>query len=482
MVRFFLLSFVLFITSATAATDVRVFGAQGNGSADDTNAIQNAINACPADGTVNFSPGNYLVRGLHLKSSCTYAGFSGSVITLSAQNGFVFDASEQSNIHITGLAFDGNGKGGAFIAQGYAPIRNLQIENCDFRNVVSSAWFPANLTIVSTWGVIDGVIQNNRFTNISGGIWLTTVQNVSILNNSFTDVTQGDAIYIAPNPVSFQSGDNLRIAGNTGSHINNIAIEIFRPDPTNGSVLTAPIIENNSFSDWTGGPNGMGLSITHGDGAIVRGNRISNSNGPQQLIGIELIVTNAQVYGNVISSGFYFGIAVQGKPSATITDNTITNSGDTGILLACSQNFGRCSSRNSVISNNTIHNPRLNGIKLDNDWTNTQVTRNTIVRTGGQFPDDNKVFFSGISQSPAPGPGFIDSNTIIQDATTPTPGFWFCGIRINSQMPGSTVRDNSVRSQSSYPFGSGLIDNTNNATVGWVITGNSYVNVYHAIN
>src|SRR3954453_20864784 len=148
MFRFLVLSFVLFITSAAAATDVRVFGAQGNGSADDTDAIQNAINACPADGTVTFSPGNYLVRGLSLKSSCTYTGFSGSAIILSAQNRFIFDASERSNIHITGLAFDGNGKGGAFIAQGYAPIRNLRIDNCEFRNVVSSAFFPANLTIV----------------------------------------------------------------------------------------------------------------------------------------------------------------------------------------------------------------------------------------------------------------------------------------------------------------------------------------------
>ena len=405
------------------------------------------------------------------------------MIRLSAPNRFIFDISERENLHFTGLALDANQKGGVIYAGGNGPVRHLRIDNCDFRNVVSAAIFPANLALASLWGTVDGVIQNNRFSNIAGGIWLTTVQNVSILNNSFTDVTQNDAIYVAPNPVPFQSGDNLRIAGNSGSLITNMGIEIFRPDPSNGSVLTAPIIENNSFSDWIGtGPNGMGLSITHGDGAIIRNNRLNNANGPTQLIGIELIVTNAQVTGNVISGGFYYGIVVQGKPGDTITGNTITGAGDTGILLACSNELGRCNSNSTTISGNAIHNPRLFGIKLDNEWSHSQITRNTIVRTAGLYPQDNTTLFSGISQSPAAGPGVIDFNTIVQDAISPTPGFWFCGIRINSQMPGSTVRNNIVRSLSSSPFGSGLIDNTGNATQGWIISGNTYLNVYHNIN
>jgi parallel beta-helix repeat protein len=465
-----------------ASLDVRTFGARGNGSSDDTNAIQNAVNSCPMNGTITFSAGNYVVRGVWLKSYCTYVGVAGSTITLSAPGRFIFDLSEQLGVRVTGLVLDGNNNGGGIIAQRYAPAYTIQIDNCEFRNISASAPFPSNLAIVSTWGIVDATIQSNRFNNVAGGIWLTTVQNVGILNNSFQDVTQGNAVYIAPNPSSFHSGDNLRISGNTGSHMARMGIEIFRPDPTNGSVLTAPVIENNSFSDWTGGSEGMGLSITHGDGAIIRGNKITNTNGPGQLLGIEVIVSDAQVSGNVISSGFLYGIAVQGKPGAIITGNTITNAADTGILLACDSGRNRCSGRDSVISNNTIHNARVVGIKLDNDWTNTHVTRNTIVRTSGQFQNDNETLFSGISQAPAPGPGFIDSNVIVQDALTPVPGFWFCGVRINSQMPGSAVTNNAVRSQSSSPFGSGLIDNTGTATQGWLISGNTYTNLSRAIN
>jgi hypothetical protein len=271
------------------------------------------------------------------------------------------------------------------------------------------------------------------------------------------------------------------ISGNSGSNIANIAIEIFRPDPSNGSLLTAPVISNNSFSNWTGS-NGMGLSITHGDGAIITGNRMSNPNGQIQAYGIEVIVANAQVSSNVISSGFSYGISVQGTPAATITQNTISGMGDTGIMLACDPGHGRCSSPRSNISNNTIANARFNGVRMDADWAGSLISRNTIVRTAGFWPGDAGIWFSGVNESPASGPGVIDSNTVFQDATTWPFGFWFCGVKVNGQQPGASITNNKVISASTAVFGSGLIDNTGNATQGWIINNNTYLNLYHAVN
>jgi parallel beta-helix repeat protein len=421
------------------------------------------------------------VRGLAAKADCTYAGVSHSSITLSGQNQFIFEISERSNIHITGLVLDANGRGGAVIAQGFAPVRNIQIDDCDFRNVSASAIFPANLAVVSTWGIVNANIQNNRFSGVSGGIWFTTVGDLTIVNNSFVNVTQGDAIYIAPNPAGFPNGDNVRIAGNTGSNMARIAIELFRPDPTNGSVLNAPVIENNSFSNWTG-VGGMGLSITHGDGAIIRGNRISNVTGRVQDTGIEVIVAHAQVSDNNISGGFAEGISVVGTAAPSILNNRISNVADNGIVLACDAPRGRCASTNSSIIGNTIVNARLVGIKLDNDWSNSVISRNTITRTAGFWAQDNSIWFSGIHQSPAPGPGVIDSNAIIQDATVWPDGFWFGGVRLNSSMPGSSVTNNSVRSLTTVPFGSGILDNTGSARTGWTIKGNYFINTYHDVN
>ncbi|MDO5545664.1 MAG: glycoside hydrolase family 28 protein [Eubacteriales bacterium] len=61
------------ITTAeeSACISVKDFGAVGDGAADDTAAIQNAINCCPAGGRVTVPEGTYYVRPLVLKSDMT---------------------------------------------------------------------------------------------------------------------------------------------------------------------------------------------------------------------------------------------------------------------------------------------------------------------------------------------------------------------------------------------------------------------------
>jgi parallel beta-helix repeat protein len=403
------------------------------------------------------------------------------MVTLSAPNRFIFEISEQSNIHITGLVLDSNNVGGAVIAQGFAPAQNIQIDNTEFRDVSWVATFPSNIAVVSTWGIINSTIQNNRFVNVAAGIWFTTVGNLNILNNSFTDVTQGDAIYIAPNPAGFPNGNNLKIIGNSGTNMARIAIELFRPDPSNGSVLIAPVIQNNSFSNWTGS-GGMGLSITHGDGALISGNRISNVAGLYQTTAIEVIVSGAQITDNNLTGGFAEGIAIIGQTNSLIANNRISNMSDNGIILARDPGRGLLAGNNSTITGNTVVNAQFVGIKLDSDWSGSLVARNTITRTAGFWPQDASSWFSGIHQSPAPGIGVIDSNVVVQDATTWPWGFWFGGVRLNGSMPGSSVTNNVVRSMTTVPFGSGILDNTGSATVGWTISGNVNVGTYHDVN
>jgi parallel beta-helix repeat protein len=461
------------------AVNVRGFGAKGNGITDDTAAIQRAIDACPAQGTVTFPAGRYSVRGLSLKPRCTYAGTEGSsTLLLKGRERFLLDISERSDIHVTGLILDSGGAGGGIIARGDTPVRKIRIDNCEFKNVPAGAAYPADLAIISTLGLIDSVIENNRFSNVAAGIWLTTVQNVDILNNVFQDVTKGNAITVAPAPAAFPSGANLRIIGNTGRNLARMGIETFRPDPPNGSVLRAPIIENNTFTDWTA-PNGMGISITHGDGGVIRGNKVTNASGPPQNTGIEVIITNAQVVGNTVSGNFADGILVIGRDAPTITGNVVTGVSNIGIGLACDRGRNRCASRNATISGNTIRNARLIGIKLDNDWSDGVISKNTIIRTAGAWPDDRQVHFSGIHQSPAPGRGLIEANTIVQDAAKPPSGFSFCGIHVNSSMPGSVITNNVFRSSTPGAMGTGIADNTGTATRGWVIDRNSYDHVGH---
>lgn len=445
---------------------------------DDTLALQRRIDGCPRAGTLRLEPRTYLVGPLTLKADCAYEGVPGkTILKLQAAGQFIFEASEKKAIRLSGIGFDGNNLGGALVIRGNGPAFGITVESCSFTGVTAAAPFPANLAIFSSWALIDSAFRNNTFTNVSGGMWITTVENVVIDNNRFNNVTQGDAIYIAPNPVPFPSGHNIRIAGNKGSGFARIAVEIFRPDPTNGSALIAPVIENNDFSDWISPKDGFGLSITHGDGAIVRNNVIRNSNKAQQYLGIEIIVDKAIVEGNTVDGGFAFGIAVQGTAGAKIVNNRILNVSDTGIILACDGGRHRCASHDTLISGNNIDNARRVGISLDNDWSNSKVEHNTITRSGGAWPDDGKTYFAGIHQSPAPGPGFIEFNTIDQTATAPPAGFGFCGVRINSPMPGSTIADNEVRSESRAPLGVGVLDNSGSAASKWSIERDRFVNL-----
>src|SRR6478609_8767921 len=127
---------------------------------DDTAAFQQAIDSCSPGGTVFFPSGITVVGELRLRSNCNYAGMPGATLVLSTYNRFIFNISERSDIHIGGLTFDGNGIGGAIIAENLAPASRIAIEDCTFRNVSAAAVYPANLTIVSTWGLVDSTIQN----------------------------------------------------------------------------------------------------------------------------------------------------------------------------------------------------------------------------------------------------------------------------------------------------------------------------------
>lgn len=65
-------AFITFKTKReTACLNVRDFGAKGDGIADDTCAIQNAIHVCPRDGRVRVPAGIYVVGPLVLKSHMT---------------------------------------------------------------------------------------------------------------------------------------------------------------------------------------------------------------------------------------------------------------------------------------------------------------------------------------------------------------------------------------------------------------------------
>jgi len=107
-------------SSTATYTNVRNFGAKGNGKADDTRAISAAIAAAPG-GTVWFPPGTYVVnKTLALKPGSTYRGSNpnssvikqangANLIAVMADEGYLTQRpTSSSGIQIEDLGIDGN--------------------------------------------------------------------------------------------------------------------------------------------------------------------------------------------------------------------------------------------------------------------------------------------------------------------------------------------------------------------------------------
>jgi hypothetical protein len=207
------------VISSGATVDVRTFGAVGDGIADDSAAIQRAIDAAPAGGTVFFPRGTYLAdRAYVITKSLTLRGESGSVIKLPDQSALYHIGSRQrwftfraSGCQAVGLTFDGNSRNNytisstgrrvyatantqgvtslSFLGTLDAPIRDIVVTDCFFDDSSFSG-----LSIVREPGVygfvVDGVVvANNRFRwGQRNSLTLMNTRNFTVTGNTFEDI------------------------------------------------------------------------------------------------------------------------------------------------------------------------------------------------------------------------------------------------------------------------------------------------------
>lgn len=125
---------------------VKRFGAKGDGSADDTAAIQAAINSLSAGGTVYFPNGTYLVSAdLTVPSGITLKGDTASVVERmpnALTTYYIFRVLESSNVHFENLFINGErekheGTAGEWgMGIGFEAAENCSVRNC----TISDCW------------------------------------------------------------------------------------------------------------------------------------------------------------------------------------------------------------------------------------------------------------------------------------------------------------------------------------------------------
>lgn len=381
-----------FLKSAppTEATVLNVksaaFGAIGDGVADDTAAIQKALDQARAQGggVVYLPEGTYKTsKNLYVYSKTKVTGHAAKVSKIDTDDGYaVFEiAAEQREVVIDGLWIDNNKSSG-----------NIGV---DFQTNVSKVW-----------------ITNNTFTGIhtqSVNINATGVKQIQVSGNHFEEVAYGVLTNLLATDVA-----DVRVVNNQFINIHGDAIELNHPGEAYASGMNF-VIAGNYMSVPPGfggsGGAGFGIGIAGATHVTIMGNVIENAR--YEAIHIEDEAKHITIVGNVINgvkaepdfnlnSGVYvidgdyitvsgnairgaadYGVHFEYAPDreathAVVTGNTITDGGQGGIRIA-----GYTGESNIVVSQNIVTDNEGNGIELAGDLRNVKVTDNVVKNNTG---------------------------------------------------------------------------------------------------
>lgn len=361
---------------------VKSFGAVGNGSTDDTNAIQGAINAVSGagGGILYFPKGTYLLSivnpeaarpySLLLKPNVYLVGFHRDFSILKLANnqgnywGILHDNfSQLTNVLITNLTIDQN-------------QANNIIEYTDDADWSEDS--KPRFIIYATSVSSKAIINNCRFTNCDN-------RNTIALNGNIKDIIVENNIF-----------DNHGVSPIYHDHS---AVYLQTSYALNGSI----IVRNNYFYGVSGADGARTAIETHGSYQIVSGNSINGFQIGMNITGVASLSHNINVFGNNIYDCAY-GISLwsynPGILNCNVSNNTIIidydnwervhGAGPSGIILGdCEYPIVNLSIENNlitflpVLSGGNENDNFASGIKL-NDTSppagnaNWKITNNVI--------------------------------------------------------------------------------------------------------
>lgn len=354
---------------AHAATfNVKMYGAKGNGTTDDSEAIAKAIEAASGGAnTVLFPIGTYLIGDAHPKVKVSGLTLKGefqdnnkSVLNFSGSNSHIVLDGFTGKVDRLTIANTGSSEESGIVGSG---LQSYSIDLCSF-----TGWKGNSVKLTNSSGTLE---ENSFAVNAQdcNGILLDGCPFTRINDNNFT---AGNAFKGVG--VSFQAKDakNRLIANkNTFSGLKN---GIAGSGGSSSSYLGSIEATSNQFESGAFAVDCQGLSALS-----------LNANTFKSQLGLAIYVrqtdkaTIVQNTINVNSNGSAAGAisASGGHTSLTISGNKIENYGQYGFFLRDNPNL--------LVQNNTFSGGNLQGTAINLDSDQIQTVSNTILVTSNNI-------------------------------------------------------------------------------------------------
>lgn len=350
--------------------NVKDYGAVGNGSTDDTSAIQSALNAAySAGGGIVFMPqGTYIVDpnpGLQVKTNTTlYGTGTGTIVKLknaSTQNDNIIKSESWTNVVIENFLLDGNR--------------------------TNQAGSPGSYTYAQ-YGIYLGSTTNSVIRDVT--VKSTTGVGIHVYNG--TDVVVERCISTDNNYHGYELEQDIgcHLRGSTGSS-NLLHGVLVSPGEVSGTGSKGNSIVGCTFD--SNGNYGIATNAANGDVSafLNEGNVFSN---------------------NTVTNNTYYGISFYKQNNHILSNNYIAYNGYFGL-------YAFESADNVVQSNTFVHNSQatnggydeigLEGYTTDNTHpSSNNVISNNMILIGGT----NKARYAINELSSGDGPNIIYGNTI----------------------------------------------------------------------
>lgn len=334
------------------------YNALGNGSANDTSAIQAAIDAANAagGGTVYFPRGTYMFTTLTLRDNVVLLGESRLASILktsgpaSAQSALLV-GSGRSGITVTNLTIDGNGHANAAAAlyiTGSGTDKNFALRGCRIQNFTTTNGFsPVGQACgIYSWTADNVIVESNEFVSNNYDVYMDSPGNdCRVINNRIWS-TGGHTARLAG--ITIRSNAN----GYSGALVAHNTIEDVLTDAGGIGIYGHAINVSGCqkvrvIANSTNNTICAGIHIGGGSyGATVMGNTILNSaSGSASALYIELNIgdnntnlgTDSRLVGaiianNIIDTSGSYGISASYSAGTVIRGNQISNCQREGVF------------------------------------------------------------------------------------------------------------------------------------------------------